>query len=127
MNTEEINRLEAAVESGERESSFADEYPAAPEWAVELHEQLQQNEQQIDEIERRKEAKAEAWKSALVDGAEKMNQQVASLAAHAGIATDDEKALAKSGAPSDVDDDEQRELTEAERLLIPKSERHRLQ
>lgn len=126
MRPDEITRLKNAASEGAKTSSFAEEYPDAPSWAVELYERLQENEQQIDELERRKEAETEAWKSALVEGAEKMNRQVASLAVEAGIATEEEKTLAKSGAPIDVDDDEQRELTEAQRLLIPKSERHRL-
>lgn len=127
MNPDEITQLKSAVSERAKTSSFAEEYPDAPSWAVELYEQLQESERQLDELERRKKANAEIWKTPLAESIEETTRRVASLAVQAGIATEEEKTLAKSGATSDVEHDDQGGLTEAERLLIPKSERHRIQ
>lgn len=120
--TEIIKDLDAAVtgESDGTTSAFADEYPDAPAWAVELAGQIEANEAQLRELERSKEKQRAAWQHELKESIESLEKRSAVVAANAGVATSDERSDVLE-AETETDDDV--ELSARQSFFIPENEK----
>ena len=92
--TDTVTELDAAVTGEGTTSSFEEEYPDAPQWAIELSEQIEETAARNDEIEQAKQERRARLKHSL-------ETRIAAMAIQAGVATEEEKQLVKEAREAD--------------------------
>jgi phage host-nuclease inhibitor protein Gam len=115
-----IKDLDAALTGESAASSLEETYPDAPQQAIENAKQLDQLKNQIEALTTKigaRQIEQELQREHINNELAAITEQVAVLATQAGVATEDEKELAKSVTQS-TDSDEQTELG---KLFAPSS------
>jgi hypothetical protein len=99
-------------------SKFEEEYPDAPEWAVEMSKQLEENRKRIAR-------KRAARKQTMEELAATLKERVATMAVNAGVATDEEKALVRKmrGEKSAGSEKLEDRLGARQKFFVPDHER----
>lgn len=104
-----IKDLDASLTEEGDSTDFAEEYPDAPQQAVEIAQQIEENKRRIKEaaeaIERKKRQRQKRLKRMRADleaTLERTKRQTAALAAQSGIATEEEKQLLKEAAAEEA-------------------------
>lgn len=105
MTTDDtISDLDAALTGEGATPDFEEAHPDAPEWAVELVDEIEENAAALDELERQKAKRRQRWQRELRESIERTTERIATLATNAGVATEDEVDLAKAARASGGDE-----------------------
>lgn len=111
-----LDELDKAVSGGGTSSSFAEEYPDAPAWAIDLAEATEENAARLDRKQKAQKTRKMRVKNTLVEAVEETAKRADALARAAGMVADGtDNSGAEKGLASD-------NLNERQKFFIPKGE-----